>query len=104
MSTHADAVEAAIAAARGLTQTDEPLVALARTLARQLDAAGTEGPGTRLASTYLTTLRTLMARIGPSDAAATSTLAELRAKRQQPKPTKKRRAVTRPSDNERNPR
>ena len=93
---HEKAVEAAVEAAHGLTRTDEPLVALARTLARQMDAAGPEGPGTRLAGTYLTTLRTLMSRLGPStDHQGTSTLARLRAERQQPQPTKKRRMVPR---------
>lgn len=91
MNLHTTAVEAAIASARGLTDADEPLVALARTLAAQMDEAGPDGPGTRLAGTYLTTIRTLMARIGPSITEAdTSTLARLRAERQRPTPTKKR--------------
>ena len=94
MGMHSEAVEAAIAASRGLTRGDEPLLALARTLAAQMDAAEPEGPGTRLAGTYLTTVRTLMARLGPLiDEDGISTLARLRSERQQPKPTKKRRAV-----------
>jgi len=92
--THIAAVEAAVGAAR-LTPADEPLVALVRCLARQVDGTGAEGPGTRLASTYLVALRTLMARCPPSiDGEGTTTLARLRAERQRPKPTMKR-AVTR---------
>jgi hypothetical protein len=65
MGIHSQAVEAAIEAGRGrLTRADEPLLELARTLARQVDDAGSEGPGTRLAGTYLTVVRTLMARFG----------------------------------------
>lgn len=63
MGVHSQAVEAAIhAGAERLTRADEPLLELARTLARQVDDAGPDGPGTRLAGTYLTVVRTLMAR------------------------------------------
>jgi hypothetical protein len=59
---HTKAVEAALeAAAHDLTAADRPLVELARSLAKQMDDAGDEGPGTRLAATYLTTVRTLNA-------------------------------------------
>ena len=62
---HTNAVEAAIEAAGArLTDADKPLIELARALAKQVDAAGSDGPGTRLAGTYLTTVRTLAARIG----------------------------------------
>lgn len=60
-TTHEAAVNQAIAAAR-LEATDTALVALLRTLARQMDAAGSDGPGTRLAASYLTALRTLAQR------------------------------------------
>lgn len=59
--SHLDAVEAAIIAAK-LSTTDAALVELLRTLARQMDAAGPDGPGTRLAASYLTALRTLAQR------------------------------------------
>lgn len=64
-----------------MTPADEPLLQLARTLARQMDAAGPHGPGTRLAGTYLTAIRTLTARLGPlaDQAQGSSTLARLRA-------------------------
>ena len=63
MNTHTEAVEAAVEAARAaLTDADGPLLELVRTLAVQMDATGLEGPGTRLAGTYLTAVRTLMAR------------------------------------------
>ncbi len=95
MSTHTAAVEAAIGAASArLTAADQPLLELARVLARQVDAAGPDGPGTRLAGTYLTTIRTLMARLGPLvDTGGVSKLAELRAvhNRQSPR-TKQRQA------------
>ena len=86
-SVHESAVEAAIARARGLTPADEPLVQLARALARQVDAAGPDGPGTRLASTYLMAVRMLAARIGmpPADRTATP-LARLRAERDKMRP------------------
>jgi len=80
---HRTAVEAAISAAGGLTPADGPLLELARALARQVDAAGPDGPGTRLAATYLTTIRTLMLRLGPLDAVdGTSKLSQLRAAHQ----------------------
>lgn len=58
---HLLAVEKAVRDAN-LEDVDPPLVELARTLARQMDAAGAEGPGTRLAGTYLTTVRSLRQR------------------------------------------
>ena len=81
MNLHSTAVEAAIEAAGDkLTAADKPLLELARTLATQMDATGLDGPGTRLAGTYLICVRTLAARIGtpPSDRTATP-LARLRA-------------------------
>lgn len=63
MGSHKRAVDAAVAALNGrLTEVDEPLVELARALAKQLDEVGERGPGTRLAATYLTVLRTLASR------------------------------------------
>jgi len=82
MSTrlHLPAVEAAVAEAGGLTAADMPLVQLVRVLARQVDAAGSAGPSTRLAAAYLTAVRTLMARLGPPVGAEGSPkLAQLRA-------------------------
>ncbi len=81
MTLHSTAIEAAIEAAGSkLTAADGPLLELARTLAAQMDATGPDGPGTRLAGTYLTCVRTLAARIGtpPADRTATR-LARLRA-------------------------
>jgi len=79
--THARAVKAALDAATRLTPADAPVVELARTLAAQVDAAGRDGPSTRLAGTYLTCLRALTARAGPVvEVRASSPLAELRAK------------------------
>ena len=92
-TTHAAAVEAAIGAASArLDPTDQPLLALARVLARQVDQAGPSGPGTRLAATYLTVVRALAARVAPLiETGGVSKLAELRALRgQQPPRTKKR--------------
>ncbi len=78
---HLAAVEAAIAdSAIGLTPADAPLLELVRVLARQVDAAGPDGPGTRLAATYLTGVRTLHARLSsvvkPTN---TTRLAQMRA-------------------------
>lgn len=80
MSTHREAIDRAVrAAGRRLTVADEPLVELARTLADQMDACGPAGPGTRLAGTYLTTVRTLQQRIGVlSKASGGSKLSQLR--------------------------
>lgn len=81
MSTHREAVEAAVSAAQGvLKTTDKPLIELARALADQVDASGADGPGTRLAGTYLTTLRTLHSRIGGSlEAGPATKLSKLRS-------------------------
>ena len=81
MKIHSSAVEAAIEAAGDrLTAADGPLLELARTLAAQMDATGLNGPGTRLAGTYLTCVRTLAARIGTPRPDRTATpLARMRA-------------------------
>jgi hypothetical protein len=81
MKLHENAIEAAITAAEpSLTPADQPLLELARTLARQVDEAGLEGPGTRLAGTYLTAVRTLMARLASvPPAQRTGKLHELRS-------------------------
>lgn len=55
---HSQAVEAAIKAAAGnLTPTHGPLLELVRVLAEQMDATGVEGPGSRLAASYLSALK-----------------------------------------------
>ena len=64
-----EAVEQSIAAA-GLGPVDAPLVQLVRTLAAQMDAAGSVGPGTRLVGSYLTAVRTLTARAAAAASAA----------------------------------
>jgi len=86
---HESAVSAAIGAARGLTPADEPLLQLALTLARQMDA----GPaGSRLVSSYTTVVRTLTARLGPLvNGPGSSTLAQLRALRDDPLPARSRK-------------
>ena len=85
---HRPAVDAAIAAAAdGLTAADQPLLQLARTLADQMDAAGSDGPGTRLAGTYLTTVRALTARLEPLvHRHHSTTLTQLRARHNRPEP------------------
>lgn len=70
--THTAAVAKAITAAK-LDATDTALVELLRTLARQMDAAGPAGPGTRLAGSYLTALRTLAQRARETTAADPTT-------------------------------
>ncbi len=92
---HEAAVDAAIGAAHGLTPADEPLLALARVLAKQVDAAGPGGPGTRLAGTYGTAVRSLTTRLSPLvNGPGSSKLASLRAERGKPAPSKKRRPAT----------
>ncbi len=91
MKPHRRAVEAAIAAAGPrLGEVDAPLLELARALADQVDATGGAGPGTRLAGTYLTTLRTLQARVGAlANPRQVGKLADLRAARERNHPTKR---------------
>lgn len=90
MNVHRQAIEAAIeAAGPRLTDVDRPLLALARALADQVDATGADGPGTRLAGTYLTTVRTLQARVGVvAVPKVAGKLADLRAHRARMEPTK----------------
>ncbi len=95
MSTHTAAVEAAIGAASArLTAADQPLLELARVLAHQVDAAGPDGPGTRLAGTYLTVVRAVTARLGPLvDTGGGTVLVQMRAAHyRQPPRTKQRPA------------
>ncbi len=85
MGIHLTAVEAAVeAAGPGLTDKDAPLLELARSLARQVDAAGPSGAGTRLTSSYVTVIRALTARLAAAEEPpqATGNLARLRAEAQ----------------------
>lgn len=55
---HSQAVEAAFKAAAGnLTPINGPLLELVRALALQMDAAGEDGPSTRLSAAYLSALK-----------------------------------------------
>ena len=87
MDSHLDSVETTIGAGDGLTAADAPLLALVRTLARQMDESGPQGPGTHLAGTYLTAVRLLMSRIVPraTTGRTSSTLARLRAEHGNPR-------------------
>jgi len=89
---HAEAVEAAIADTRLSTVPQHaPLVELCRTLAAQMDAAGAE-PSTRLTAAYLSALKDLRrATLELPAAKPPGKLAELRAMRPRPAPTKKTR-------------
>jgi len=95
LNLHTKAVEAAIAAAgKGLTDKDAPLLELARALARQMDAAGPSGAGTRLTSSYLTVIRALTARLAELDEppAVVGNLARLRADHERLMGSRRRRA------------
>jgi hypothetical protein len=71
MGRHSEAVEATITAAGdAITGKHQALCELVRTLAEQCDASGPEGPGTRLAGTYLTAVRTLNAVLAAAPAQA----------------------------------
>lgn len=60
MNRHAKAIEAAIASGKARLSDDQaPLVELCRVLADQMDAAGAEGPSSRLAAAYLSALKDL---------------------------------------------
>ena len=66
-----------------------PLVELCRTLAQQMDAAGTE-PSTRLTAAYLSALKDVRRAAGEMPPKREpGKLAELRAVRGRPEPTKK---------------
>lgn len=82
MGRHTEAVEATITAAGGaITGKDLALCELVRTLAEQMDAAGPDGPGTRLAGTYLTAVRTLNAITGAAPTSAPAPRDDLAAVR-----------------------
>ena len=83
--SHVGAVEAAINAARDLTPVDQPLIELARVLARQMDGSGPAGPGSRLVGAYVTVVRALTTRLAPlvDGERPSATLARLRAERLQ---------------------
>lgn len=63
MGSHVAAVEMAIDAA-GLGPVDQPIIEVARSLAKRMDAAEAtdDGPGSRLFTSYLTAVRSLTAR------------------------------------------
>jgi hypothetical protein len=82
VNLHSKAVDAAIeAAGPRLNAADQPLLELARTLPQQVDAAGPDGPGSRLVASYATVVRALSTRLAALvDApSAMSALARLRA-------------------------
>ena len=69
MGRHTEAAEMTLAAAgEAVINKHRALSELVRTLAEQCDASGPEGPGTRLAGTYLTALRTLNSTVGTAAA------------------------------------
>lgn len=80
MNLHQTAVEAAVAAAGGVTPATGPLVELARSLSRQMDDAEPQ-PGSRLVASYLTTVRALVTQLGPAidEQPKRGKLAQLRA-------------------------
>lgn len=59
---HQRAIQAALEG-KELPSTDRPLAELARALARQVDEAGLDGPGTRLASVYSIVINRLVVRL-----------------------------------------
>ncbi|WP_400158717.1 hypothetical protein [Arthrobacter sp. BPSS-3] len=72
MGRHSEAVEATLTAdGVAITGKHQALCELVRTLAEQCDAAGPDGPGTRLAGTYLTAVRTLNAVLAAAPSQAT---------------------------------
>ncbi|CAM3257678.1 hypothetical protein PSET11_02177 [Arthrobacter ulcerisalmonis] len=88
MGRHSEAVEATLTAAGdAITGKHQALCELVRTLAEQCDATP-EGPGTRLAGTYLTAIRTLNAVVAAVPAQGTKPrngLASVRGIRDAPK-------------------
>ncbi len=82
MGTHRQAVERAIEGGRRcLTEANEPLLELCRTLAVQVDEAGEDGPSSRLAAAYLSALKDLSRALAQPRKEPTGKLAELRAAR-----------------------
>jgi hypothetical protein len=80
MGKHLTALESAFeGAGLKLKATDKPLMELCRTLATQMDEAGSE-PSTRLTAAYLSALKDLRRAVAESAARATKPgkLAELR--------------------------
>jgi hypothetical protein len=83
MGQHLTALEAAFkGAGLRLKATDKPLMELCRTLAAQMDEAGSE-PSTRLTAAYLSALKDLRRAVAESTAQTTKPgkLAELRKAR-----------------------
>jgi hypothetical protein len=89
MERHAKAIEAAIASGKSRLSDDQaPLIELIRVLADQMDAAGTDGPSSRLAAAYLSALKDLsrsLSSITPR-MEGTGKLAQLRRDRQIQRP------------------
>lgn len=80
-TNHTHAVEVAIKAAEGnLTAAHGPLLELVRALAKQMDATGTEGPGSRLAASYLSALKDF-SRVSGSVTSGVDAIDELKARR-----------------------
>ncbi len=80
MLTHRAAVERSIATGnRTLTDAHAALLELVRTLADQVDAAGADGPSSRLAAAYLSALKDLTRALnGERKSTEGGKLAELR--------------------------
>ncbi len=78
MRVHRDAVERSIATG-ALTDAHAALLELVRTLADQVDAAGPDGPSSRLAAAYLSALKDLTRALnGERKSTTGGKLAELR--------------------------
>ncbi len=78
MRVHRDAVERSIATG-ALTDAHAALLELVRTLADQVDAAGPDGPSSRLAAAYLSALKDLTRALnGERKPTTGGKLAELR--------------------------
>lgn len=80
MKTQREALERVIESGSGsLTDADAGIIALARLLADQIDAAGDKA-GTRLVDSYLRTLRTLRPAVGERQVETATRLTKLKAR------------------------
>ena len=78
---HSLAVEAAIkSAGDSLTAVHGPLLGLVRVLAEQMDSCGDEGPGSRLAASYLSALKDF-GKVAGTGSAGVDAVDELKARR-----------------------